>query len=246
MTKTTTLGTSTQFQLYKGPLRGKTRTDWLESYHSFSFGDYYDPNNIGFSHLRVINEDWVQPGQGFGMHGHSDMEIITVVLSGLLTHRDSLGNGSTISPGEVQRMTAGTGIRHSEFNHSQTEPVHLLQIWILPEQKGLTPGYEQKAIIDSNKVNQWQLLASHQADANVVHVHQDMALHTAFLENQSTLTFESKPGRALWLQLAEGTIGVNGVTLEAGDAVSLESPGTLTITGQAEKSQLLLFDLLKL
>jgi redox-sensitive bicupin YhaK (pirin superfamily) len=224
--------------------RGQTKIDWLESYHTFSFGDYHDQRHMGFSDLRVINDDVVRGGGGFDTHGHRDMEIITYVISGTLAHKDSLGNGSLIRPGDVQRMTAGTGIRHSEFNPSETEPVHLLQIWILPAQKGLTPGYEQKAFSTAERHGQWCLLASPDGRDNALTVHQDIALYGTILPVGAQLGFELGTGRLGWAQVATGVVQLNGQLLEAGDGVAI-GPGeqNVLLEGVSRESEVLLFDL---
>jgi redox-sensitive bicupin YhaK (pirin superfamily) len=219
--------------------RGWTRLSWLDSAHSFSFGDYYDPGQMGFRALRVINEDRVAAGAGFGTHGHRDMEILTYVLSGQLQHRDSLGNGSVLGPGEVQRMTAGTGVRHSEFNPSATEAVHFLQIWLLPERPGLTPGYEQKAIAadEAGLVP----VASSTGRAGSVTVHQDASVYLGRL-NGDGVRHELRPGRHAWVQVVRGSVQLNGLSLAAGDGAALsEEPAVeLRSDGAAE---VVLFDL---
>jgi redox-sensitive bicupin YhaK (pirin superfamily) len=184
--------------------------DWLESYHTFSFGDYYDPRYTGFADLRVINDDRVQPGKGFETHAHRDMEIITYVLEGTLAHKDSLGNGSLIQAGELQRMTAGTGIRHSEFNPSETETVHFLQIWIQPEKTGLTPSYQQQAFKLSDRLRKWQLLVSRNGEKGSLSVNQDANLWAAILQAEQSLNYDIAPGRASWLQVTKGVLQVNG------------------------------------
>src|SRR5436190_521504 len=190
--------------------RGRTAIDWLDSRHSFSFNDYYDPRHMGFRSLRVINDDRVAPAAGFGAHPHRDMEIITYVLSGALEHRDSLGSGEVLRPGEVQRMTAGTGIRHSEFNPSETEPVHLLQIWLLPERTGLTPGYEQKAYPEAERRGRWRLVASPDGRDGSVTVHQDAAMSVTILDAGQTVMYELARGRHAWVQVARGAVTLNG------------------------------------
>jgi quercetin 2,3-dioxygenase len=224
--------------------RGHTRIDWLDSYHTFSFGDYYDPKHMGFSDLRVINDDRIEPGQGFGMHGHRDMEIITYVLEGTLAHKDSLGNGSLIRPGEVQRMSAGTGIRHSEFNPSDMEPVHLLQIWLRPRVMDLKPSYEQKVFDRSEMAGRWRLIVSPDGQNGSLHIEQDAEIFSAVLEADQTLRYEMKPARACWLQLAKGVLQVNSRLLEAGDGMAvIEEP--LVLQGVSRQSEVLLFDLRK-
>ncbi len=224
--------------------RGHFDHGWLNTYHTFSFADYYDPENMGFRSLRVINEDFVAPGNGFGTHPHRDMEIITYVLEGALAHKDSMGNGSAIRPHEVQRMSAGTGVLHSEFNHSRAEQVHLLQIWILPERRGIEPSYEQKTYPRDEKLNKLRLVASRDGDEGSVRIHQDAKLYASILEPGKTLTYEPATGRHAWLQAIDGVITVNGKTLKAGDgaAVSDESKLEILSTGEYE-AEFLLFDL---
>src|SRR5436309_6185661 len=200
--------------------RGRTKIGWLDSWHSFSFGDYYDPAHVEFRSLRVLNDDWVAGGQGFGMHPHRDMEIITYMVSGALEHKDSLGTGSVIRPGEVQRMSAGTGIRHSEFNPSPTEPAHLLQIWLTPERRGLTPGYEQKAFPEAERRGRWRLVASPDGRDGSVTIHQDAELYVTLLEPGESATHELRPGRYAWGQVARGAVTVNGKPLAEGDGAA--------------------------
>jgi quercetin 2,3-dioxygenase len=222
--------------------RGHARHGWLDSYHTFSFADYYDPRYTGFRTLRVINEDRVQPGRGFGTHPHRDMEIISYVLEGALEHKDSLGTGSIIRPGEVQRMSAGTGVTHSEFNPSPVEPVHFLQIWILPERVGLPPSYEQRAFPAAEKQGTLRLVASRDGREGSVTIHQAVDLYTSVLAPGETVTHRLAPGRHAWVQVARGVLTLNDTALSAGDgaAVSEEALLTLTATAQAE---VLLFDL---
>jgi redox-sensitive bicupin YhaK (pirin superfamily) len=221
--------------------RGRTRLPWLNSYHTFSFGDYYDPAHMGFRALRVINDDYIAAGQGFGTHPHRDMEIITYVLDGALEHRDSLGTGSVIHPGEVQRMSAGTGIRHSEFNQSKEDPVHLLQIWILPEKTGLPPSYEQRAVPPSDQEG-LALAASRGGRDGSVTVHQDVNLYAAQLAPGRSVTHRIAPGRHAWLQIARGTVSVNGHPLAAGDGAAVSDEGQLLLAAAAP-AEVLLFDL---
>src|SRR3954447_21276694 len=190
--------------------RGRTTTDWLDSRHTFSFNDYYDPAYVQFRDLRVINDDKVAPAAGFGTHPHRDMEIITYVVRGALEHKDSLGTGSVIRPGDVQRMSAGTGIRHSEFNPSPTEPVHLLQIWIMPERRGLPPEYEQKAFPEAERRGRWRLVASHDGRDGSVTVHQDVDLYATILGPGESAARPLRPGRYAWVQVARGAVTVNG------------------------------------
>lgn len=220
--------------------RGHFDHGWLNTFHTFSFADYFDPKNMGFRDLRVINEDTVAPGGGFGTHGHRDMEIVTYVLEGTLAHRDSMGNGGAIRPGEVQRMSAGTGVRHSEMNASDQEPVHLLQIWILPERNGITPSYEQKQFDASERRGQLRLIASPDARNGAVKVHQDVEIYSSLLDNQK-VTHTFKPGRHGWIQVARGEAEVNGQKLSAGDGAAVSDEKSVEITGRG--AEVLLFDL---
>ncbi len=222
--------------------RGHANHGWLDTYHTFSFANYYDPENMGFRDLRVINEDWVDGGRGFGTHPHRDMEIITYVLEGALEHRDSMGNGSVMRPGDVQRMSAGTGVAHSEYNASETERVHLLQIWILPEQRGIEPSYEQKHFSDDEKRGILRLIASRDGRDGAVRINQQAELYAALLDADQSVTFEPRSGRHVWLQVVRGAIDVNGVRLEAGDGAAISDESLLNITGR-ESAELLLFDL---
>lgn len=222
--------------------RGHFDHGWLQTYHSFSFGDYYDPHFMGFRDLRVINEDWVQPGKGFGTHPHSDMEILTYVLEGVLEHKDSMGNGSTIKPGEIQRMSAGSGITHSEFNGSSSEPVHLMQIWILPREKGINPSYEQKPVPPLKADSPWRLIASPDGSDASVSLHQDVLVYAAELKPDKEVFFQHKPDRHLWLQVLKGELEIGGETLKAGDGASISEEGSIHM--QALKpAEVLLFDL---
>ncbi len=222
--------------------RGRTAIDWLDSWHSFSFGDYQDPQWRGFRSLRVINDDRVAPGGGFDTHPHRDMEIITWVLSGSLEHRDSLGNGSVIRPGDMQRMTAGTGILHSEFNPSPTEPVHLLQIWLFPERKGLAPGYEQQAFTPADLQNRLCLVASRDGRLGSVTIHQDADVYAAALDTGKTVRYELPAGRFGWLQIAGGSVTVNGKELVAGDGVAINDEPAVEISGR-DAAEIVMFDL---
>ncbi|MGH7802402.1 MAG: pirin family protein [Thermodesulfobacteriota bacterium] len=222
--------------------RGHTNLGWLDSYHTFSFGDYYDPEHMGFRNLRVINEDRVKPGAGFGKHPHRDMEIITYVLDGALEHRDSMGNSSVIRPGEVQRMSAGTGITHSEYNHSQTEPVHLLQIWILPKEKGIKPGYEQRAFSAEERKDKLRLVAALDGRDGAVTVHQDVDLFVTMLAPGNEVTHRLKPGRHAWVQLARGSVILNGYPLKEGDGAAVSEEEIIEIKA-TDVSEILLFDL---
>ena len=222
--------------------RGHFDHGWLDTYHTFSFGDYHDPRHMGFRSLRVINEDIVQPGMGFPTHGHRDMEIVTYVLEGTLAHRDSLGTGSTITPGEVQRMSAGTGITHSEFNHSQDEIVHLLQIWILPERSGLSPGYEQKAFTDAERRGVLRLVASRDGSQGSVTVHQDVRLYASLLDSGTTVEHALAPGRHAWIQVARGAVALDDQPLSAGDGAAVSGATSVRLTGRSA-AEVLVFDL---
>jgi redox-sensitive bicupin YhaK (pirin superfamily) len=215
---------------------------WLDSRHTFSFGQYYDPKYMGFGPLRVINEDRVTPGQGFGTHGHSDMEIISYVLDGALEHQDSMGNGSVIRPGDVQRMSAGTGVRHSEYNASKTDPVHFLQIWILPEQDGIEPSYEQKYFSAEDKRGRLRLIGSRDGREGSVTIHQDADLYASVLADGETVRHELAAGRKGWVQVARGSVTVNGEQVRAGDGVALEGPSLVELTGTSD-TEVLLFDM---
>jgi quercetin 2,3-dioxygenase len=220
--------------------RGRTRTNWLDGRHTFSFNRYYDPRWSGFRDLLVINEDSVAPSTGFGAHSHSDMEIITYIVSGALEHKDSMGNTSVIRPGEVQRMTAGTGVTHSEHNPSQDTPTHLLQIWILPEREGLAPGYEQREL--PPEAGRLRLIASRSGDDDSVKIHQDAKVYIASLGEGEEVAYEVGDGRHAWVQLVKGSVNINGVELRAGDGAAVSEEERLTIRA-GESSELLLFDL---
>lgn len=222
--------------------RGQSRTGWLDSRHTFSFADYHDPRQMGFRSLRVINEDRVIPGAGFPRHGHRDMEIISYVLDGALEHRDSLGNGTVIRPGDVQRMSAGTGILHSEFNPSKTEPLHFLQIWIIPKETGLSPGYEQKAFPIGQRRGRMQLVASPDGRDGAVTLHQDARLYIANLAAGERVSHEAERGRGLWLQLARGIVAVNGTEMREGDGAAIEAEPALAVAAETD-AEFLLFDL---
>jgi len=229
-------------ELRKSGERGHANHGWLDSYHSFSFADYHDSRHMGFASLRVINEDVVQPGQGFGTHGHRDMEIITYILAGALEHKDSMGNGSIIRPGDVQRMSAGTGVRHSEFNASLDELVHLLQIWIEPAVTGIAPGYEEKHFDAASKRGRLRLIASGDGRDGSATVHQDAAVYAALLDGAERATHALAPGRKAYVQVARGAVSVNGRALNAGDAVKLSGePAIALANGTA--AEVLLFDL---
>ena len=222
--------------------RGHARHGWLDSFHSFSFAEYHDPAHMGFGPLRVINEDRVQPGRGFGTHGHRDMEIISYVLEGGLAHQDSIGNGSVIRPGDVQRMSAGTGVRHSEFNASESEPVHFLQIWIEPDARGIAPSYEEKHFDEASKRGQWRLIASRDARDGSVLIHQDADLFVTRLEAGETLARELDADRRAYVHVVRGEVRVNGQGLSSGDAIKLERETHLTLD-QAREAEVLFFDL---
>jgi len=222
--------------------RGHFDHGWLDTSHTFSFADYHDPEHMGFRALRVINEDRVAAGQGFGAHSHRDMEIITYVLDGALAHADSIGNRSTIVPGDVQRMSAGTGITHSEFNARQDEPVHFLQIWLLPDRRGLAPGYEQKAIPESEERGALRLLASRDGRDGTVTIDQDVDLYGSRLEPGERVKHALADGRHAWLQMVRGRIELNGTPLAAGDGAAVSGESALEMVAQ-ESAHLLLFDL---
>ena len=223
--------------------RGVSKFNWLDSRHSFSFGSYRDPNHMGFSDLRVINDDHVIPGAGFGTHSHRDMEIVTYVLSGELAHKDSMGNGSVIRPGDVQRMSAGTGISHSEMNHSDEQPVHLLQIWLIPDTQGLKPGYEQKYFDPSERQDRWRLIGSRDGREGSVTIHQDVSLYTATLSAGANLTYRLESDRRAWLQVARGTVQLNGQEMKEGDGAAIAQVDPLNLTAISEDTEVLLFDL---
>lgn len=227
-------------QIRKAGERGHFDHGWLDTYHTFSFADYYDPRFMGYRTLRVINDDRVAPGGGFGTHGHRDMEIVTCVLEGAVAHRDSMGNHGLIRPGEVQRMSAGTGVRHSEMNGSDDEPLHLLQIWIVPEKSGLPPGYEQKRFDESERKGVLRLVAAPDGRDGAVTIHQDTEIYSTILGTGDRLTHPFRPGRYGWVQVARGEANVNGQQLVAGDGAAVENERELTLTGQGE---VLLFDM---
>ena len=231
------------FIVRKAEERGHFNFGWLNTYHTFSFGDYYDPRFMGFRSLRVINEDYVQAGRGFPTHPHRDMEIITYILEGALEHKDSMGTGSVIRPGEVQRMSAGTGVTHSEYNHSENEQVHLLQIWLLPQDHGIKPSYEQKTFTDEEKRNQLRLIASRDGRDGSVTIHQDASVYAALIDPEHELVHEMAPDRHAWVQVARGAVELNGQSLRQGDGAALSGEQSLKIKGQAEPAEILLFDL---
>lgn len=222
--------------------RGHFDHGWLNTYHSFSFASYYDPAHMGFRSLRVINEDRVTGGAGFGTHSHRDMEILTYVLSGALEHQDSMGNGSVIFPGDVQRLSAGTGIAHSEYNHAKDQPVHFLQIWLLPERNGIVPGYEQRTFPDEERNGRLRLIAARDGREESVRIHQDVDLFAATLEAGQSVAHTLQPGRHAWLQVACGGVALNGARLAAGDGAAISDEPTLEITAN-EDAEILLFDL---
>ncbi len=222
--------------------RGHANHGWLDTYHTFSFANYYDPKHMGFRSLRVINEDWVSPDAGFGTHGHRDMEIITYVLEGALEHKDSIGNGSVIEPGDVQRMSAGTGILHSEFNHSQTETVHLLQIWLLPDTQGLQPSYEQRNFSPAKTPGKLHLVAARDGREGAVTVHQDVELYAGVLKAGDRISHTLKPQRHAWVQVARGAITLNGVPLNTSDGAAI-SEETEVVIAATQDAEILLFDL---
>lgn len=228
--------------LRKAKDRFHTRIDWLDSWHTFSFGEHYDPEHMGFRVLRVINDDTVQPGQGFGEHPHRDMEILSYVLEGGLSHRDSSGGGGVIRPGDVQRMSAGSGVVHSEFNASSTDPVHFLQIWILPDRRGIKPGYEQKSLLRRDQGGRLQRLASRDGRDGSVTIHQDASVYGAVLGKGERASFEPGPSRHAWVQVARGNLELNGQKLSAGDGAAVSDERALTLVG-TDSSEVLLFDL---
>jgi redox-sensitive bicupin YhaK (pirin superfamily) len=222
--------------------RGYADHGWLQSHHSFSFADYHDMKHMGFGPLRVINDDVIAPGRGFGMHGHRDMEIVTYVLQGALAHQDSLGNGATILPGDVQRMSAGRGIMHSEFNQTQTAPTHLLQIWIEPSERGLKPGYEQKNFSDEDKRGRLRLVASPDGHDGSVTIHADARLSVGFFDGDEAAEQVLNPARKAYVHVARGEVVVNGQALKTGDALKLEGETALKIE-QGRQAEVLVFDL---
>lgn len=222
--------------------RGYANHGWLNSYHSFSFANYYDPQHMGFRSLRVINEDTIAAGAGFPTHPHRDMEIITYVVSGAVAHKDSIGNTEEVGAGGIQRFSAGTGITHSEFNPSRTEPLHLLQIWILPEEQGITPSYEQKEFSADTKRRRWQPLAKRDATEGAAKLHQDAAIYATILEPGERLTYPLKVDRHAWVQIVRGTVTLNGTLLDKGDAAAISQETELTVEASTD-AEILLFDL---
>jgi redox-sensitive bicupin YhaK (pirin superfamily) len=222
--------------------RGHANHGWLDTYHTFSFASYRDPKHTRFRALRVMNEDWVAPGQGFGTHPHDNMEIVTYVLEGALEHRDSMGNGEVLRPGEFQRMSAGTGITHSEFNPSRTEPVHLYQIWLFPEVRGIEPSYEQKSFPESERRNRLRLVASRDAADGSLLIHQDARIYLATLENPARMNHELADSRHAWLQVLRGNLTVNGHSLKTGDGAALSGEPRVEVQASGE-AEVMLFDL---
>ena len=222
--------------------RGHANHGWLDSWHTFSFADYQDPRHMGFGPLRVINDDSVQPGQGFGTHGHRDMEIITYVLEGAVEHKDSMGNGSIIRPGNVQRMSAGTGVRHSEFNPSRDERVHFLQIWIEPKITGVKPGYEEKQFGPAEKKGQLRLVASPDGREGSVTIHQDATVYASMLDGKDAVTHRLVRGRRAYVHVASGAVKVNGTALKGGDGARIENESSIELK-DAREAEVLLFDL---
>ncbi len=229
-------------QVRKSQERGHANHGWLDTYHTFSFSTYQDPKHMSFRALRVMNEDIVAPGQGFGTHPHQDMEIVTYVLEGALEHKDSMGNGEVLRPGEFQRMSAGTGITHSEFNPSDTEPVHLYQIWLIPEEKGIEPSYEQKRFLDEERHNRLRLVASRDAADGSLLIHQDARIFLSSIVAGEQLTHELEAGRHAWLQVLRGSINVNGHDLNTSDGIAVSQESALTILS-INDAEIMLFDL---
>ena len=229
-------------RIRKSNERGASNFGWLDSKHSFSFGHYYDPKNMGFGTLRVINEDIVDGGAGFGTHPHDNMEIISYVLEGALEHKDSLGTGSVIRPGDVQRMSAGTGIAHSEFNASESDPVHFLQIWVLPKQRGLTPSYEQKSFPPETRKGRLQLVGASDGRDGAVTIHQDLDLHVANLAKGDAVTHTLAPRRKAWVQVTRGEVTVNGEVVRKGDGAALSDEAEVKIAAN-DNAEVLLFDI---
>ena len=229
-------------EIRKSDERGYADHGWLKSYHSFSFADYYDPRHVQFGPLRVINEDRVAPGMGFGTHGHRDMEIISYVLDGELAHKDSIGNGSVIRPGDVQRMSAGTGVRHSEYNHAANDTTHFLQIWVIPAENGIEPGYEERNFPAEEKRGKLRLVVSPDGAEGSVVIHQDARLYAGLFDGDEAATLAIAPGRRAYVHVARGAITVNGQALGAGDAAKLEAVEAITLT-QGSKAEVLVFDL---
>ncbi len=230
------------FKIHDRDMRGRSKTGWLDSYHTFSFGAFHDPHRMSFRSLRVINDDIVIPAAGFGMHEHDNMEIITYVLNGSLAHKDSLGNGSAIRPMEIQKMSAGTGIAHSEFNASDSENVHLLQIWIMPDERGITPGYEQKAIDPEKIKGRFHLIGDREGTDGGVTIHQDVKLYLAQAQDGQTLSHDFAPNRYGFVQVTRGRVMLEGEVLKEGDGVEISDVSSVAFTALAD-SELMLFDL---
>lgn len=230
------------FQVVRSDSRGAADHGWLKAKHTFSFADYHNPEMMGFGPLRVINEDRIDPSQGFGTHPHKDMEIVTYIIDGALEHKDSMGNGSVIQAGDVQRMTAGTGVFHSEFNHSADQSVHLLQIWILPRESSLQPGYEQQHFTRGDKLNQWRLVASSDGRDSSMTVHQAVDLYASVLEPGSELAHSFAKGHSGYLQIVAGSVAANGEKLEAGDGVAIHEVDSLAISAISD-AEAILFDM---
>ena len=222
--------------------RGHADHGWLKAFHTFSFASYHDPRFMGFRSLRVINDDTIEPGQGFGTHGHKDMEIITYVLEGALEHKDSMGTGSVLRAGDVQRMSAGSGVTHSEFNHSPYDPLRLLQIWIVPQSSGIEPSYEERTFIAEEKRGQLRLIASPEGDAGSMRVHQDVRVYASLLDKGDTLTYDLENERHLWLQVAKGRLEVNGKELGQGDGLAVSEEAQLELVG-IDQAEFLIFDM---
>lgn len=222
--------------------RGQADHGWLKSFHTFSFADYYDPQHVGFGPLRVINEDRVQPGAGFGAHSHRDMEIISYVLEGALAHKDSMGNGSTIQPGDVQLMSAGTGVQHSEFNASDKAPVHFLQIWIQPGARGIAPGYQEKRFRREEKRGQLRLIASPDGAEESLLIHQDARVFAGLIDGAEVVTLEVAAGRRIYLHVAVGSVSANGIEMAAGDSLKIDDESALRLS-QGDDAEVIVFDL---
>jgi redox-sensitive bicupin YhaK (pirin superfamily) len=226
----------------KSEARGKANFGWLDSRHSFSFGHFHDPAHMGFGPLRVINEDRVAPGGGFPTHPHSNMEILSYVLEGALEHKDSMGTGAVIRPGDMQRMSAGSGVRHSEFNASKTNPVHFLQIWVIPEKQGLAPSYEQKTFSTEEKRGRLRLIGSRDGREGSVTIHQNVDLYATVLKAGESVTHSIEAGRSAWVQVARGAVSINGTALKTGDGAAIRDVSTLTLEG-TDDAEVLLFDI---
>ncbi len=229
-------------QIQKAEARGHFNHGWLDAYHTFSFGDFYDPEHTHFRALRVMNEDRIEPGRGFGTHPHQDMEIVTYVLSGALEHRDSMGNGEVLRPGEFQRMSAGTGITHSEFNPSEVEPVHLYQIWLFPERKGIEPSYEQKQFPDEQRHNQLRLVASRDAAEGSLMIHQNARIFLSKIDDGEQVSHRLAEGRHAWLQVLRGSVLLNGDDLQTSDGAAVSEESSLAIQATSD-AEIMLFDL---